>query len=141
VKAAGDPVLSVVPAYTAYPPELSYAPVAKTDEPAVIVRERGTARLLYFPGDLERTAWRSGHTDLSRLLRNSVAWLTRDHQPVTVTGEGVVECSPGRPRPALRCTSSTIRTPTCTAAGSDSFSGGCWKRISISRRVHERRDC
>jgi hypothetical protein len=92
VRAAGQPVLSVVPAYTAYPPELSYAPVSRTDEPAVIVRESGGSRLVYFPGDLERSAWRSGHTDLSRLIQNSVAWLIRGKQPVTVEGEGVIEC-------------------------------------------------
>ena len=92
VKAPGEMVLSVVPAYTAYPPELSYAPVDRTDEPAVVVRERGASRLLYYSADLERAAWRSGHTDLSRLLQNSVAWLTRGTQPVAVEGEGVIEC-------------------------------------------------
>jgi len=92
VRAAGELVLSVVPAHTAYPPELSYAPVPRTDEPAVVVRENGASRLIYFPGDLERAAWRSGHTDLSRLIQNCVAWLVRGAQPVTVAGEGVVEC-------------------------------------------------
>ena len=92
VKAPGQPVLSVVPAYTAYPPELSYAPVPRTDEPAVVIRESGASRRIYFPADLERTAWRSGHTDLSRLLQNSVSWLIRGTQPVTVEGEGVIEC-------------------------------------------------
>jgi len=92
VKAAGQMVLSVVPAHTAYPPELSYAPVSRTDEPAVVVREDGASRLIYFPADLERTAWRSGHTDLSRLIQNSIAWLIRGTQPVNVEGEGIVEC-------------------------------------------------
>jgi len=92
VKAAGDLVLSVIPPHTAYPPELSYSPVDRTDEPAVVVRESGRSRLLYFPGDIERAAWRSGHTDLSRLLQNSVAWLARGSSPVAVQGEGLVEC-------------------------------------------------
>ena len=35
--------------------------------------------------------WRSGHTDLSRLLRNSVRWVLNGESPVTVRGEGVVE--------------------------------------------------
>ena len=73
IKAAGAPVLSVVPAYTAYPPELSYDPTLKPDGPAVIAREAGRSRLLYFAGDIERAAWRTGHTDLSRLLQNSFA--------------------------------------------------------------------
>ena len=92
IKAADAPVLSVVPAYTAYPPELSYDPTLKPDGPAVIARETGLSRLLYFAGDIERTAWRTGHTDLSRLLQNSIAWLTRGQRPVTVEGDGIVEC-------------------------------------------------
>src|SRR3990172_4894620 len=92
VKAAGAPVLTVVPPYTSYPPELSYSPIGKTDEPAVVVRELGESRRLYFSGDVDRAAWRTGNTDLFRLLQNSVAWLTRGRQPVTIEGEGVVEC-------------------------------------------------
>jgi hypothetical protein len=92
VKAPGPLVLSVIPAHTAYPPELSYSPVDRTDEPAVVVRERGASRLLYFPGDLERVAWRSGHTDLDLLLRNSLGWVSGGNPPVTVSGDGILEC-------------------------------------------------
>ena len=84
--------LSVIPAHTAYPPELSYVPFDSTDETAVVVRDNGRSRLLYFPGDIERASWRSGHTDLGRLLQNSIRWLTGGSQPVTVEGDGVVEC-------------------------------------------------
>lgn len=84
-------VLTVVPPYPAYPPELSYPRAPHTDEPAVVAREKGASRLLFFPGDIERTMWRSGHTDLSRLLQNSLRWLVRGERPVEVTGEGVVE--------------------------------------------------
>jgi hypothetical protein len=84
-------VLTVVPPYTAYPPELSYPPVAKTDEPAVVVRERGPSRLIYFPGDIDRTAWRSGNTDLSQLLQNSVRWLVNGESPLQIEGDGLVE--------------------------------------------------
>ncbi len=86
-----SPVLTVVPGYVAYPPELSYPPQPRTSEPAVVVRETGRSRLVYFPGDVERTMWRSGHTDLSRLLQNAIAWVLRGESPVTVEGEGVVE--------------------------------------------------
>jgi hypothetical protein len=84
-------VLTVVPPYTAYPPELSYPPVPRTNEPAVVVKQSGNARLIYFPGDIDRTAWRSGNTDLSRLLQNSVRWLVNGESPVDVQGDGLVE--------------------------------------------------
>jgi hypothetical protein len=87
----GDAVLTVVPGFVAYPPELAYPPQSRTDEPAVVLRENGKSRLAYFPGDIERTMWRSGHTDLSRLLQNTIRWVSRGDSPVAVEGEGVIE--------------------------------------------------
>jgi Hypothetical glycosyl hydrolase 6/Beta-galactosidase trimerisation domain len=84
-------ILSVVPGFVAYPPELSYPSQSRTDEPAVVVREKGKSRLVYFPGDIERTMWKSGHTDLARLLQNSIRWVAGANPPVTIEGEGVIE--------------------------------------------------
>ncbi len=74
-----------------YPPELSYPVQAHTDEPAVVVREKGSSRLVYFPGDIERTMWQSGHTDIARLLQNSIRWVAGANPPVTIEGDGVIE--------------------------------------------------
>jgi len=57
----------------------------------VVVREKGRSRLIYFPGDIERTMWKTGHTDLARLLQNSIRWVAGADPPVTVEGEGVIE--------------------------------------------------
>jgi hypothetical protein len=86
-----NPVLTVVPGYVAYPPELSYPPISQTNEPAVVVREQGKSRLVYFPGDIEATMWLSGHTDLSRLLQNATRWVAGDSVPVTIEGKGLIE--------------------------------------------------
>jgi len=91
VSPVSGPVLTVVPGFVAYPPELSYPTQPHTNEPAVVIRERGKSRLVYFPGDIERTMWQSGHTDLARLLRNSIAWVAGATQPVKIEGEGVIE--------------------------------------------------
>jgi hypothetical protein len=91
VKPVENPVLTAVPGYVAYPPELSYPPIPRTDEPAVVIREKGRSRLVYFPGDVERTRWRGGHTDLSRLLQNWIRWLSGGDAPVTIAGNGVIE--------------------------------------------------
>lgn len=85
------PVLTVVPGYVAYPPELSYPPVSHTNEPAVVVRQHGKSRLAYFPGDFEATMWISGHTDLSRLMQNTIRWVAGDGAPVTIEGQGLIE--------------------------------------------------
>ena len=86
-----SPVLTVVPPYPAYPPEISYPTPDKTDEPAIVIRESGQSRLIYLPGDVDRTAWTAGNTDLSRLLQNCIRWLLRDDAPVRVEGVGLIE--------------------------------------------------
>jgi len=91
VAPVASPVLTVVPGFVNYPPELAYPPQSQTNEPAVVLQEQGRSRTVYFAGDLERTMWHSGHTDLLNLLGNSIRWLTREETPYTVTGDGFVE--------------------------------------------------
>jgi hypothetical protein len=83
--------LTLVPPFTAYPTEAIHTDVPRTDEPAIVLREQGRSRLVYLPGDVGRTAWRSGHPDVTRLIQNSVNWMTRGRRSVQVDGEGVVE--------------------------------------------------
>jgi len=85
------PVLTVVPGFVRYPPELAYPPASHTDEPAAVLREVGSARVAYFPGDIERSYWLTGHGDLLRLLHNTIRWITRDERVIDVEGEGFVE--------------------------------------------------
>jgi hypothetical protein len=91
IASVSNPVLTVVPPYPAYPPELSYPPVPKTNDPGIVVKELGASRLIYLPGDVCRTAWISGNTDLGRLLQNCVRWVLKDDMPVRVEGEGILE--------------------------------------------------
>ena len=92
LREAGRAALTVVPRYPAFPPEMVYPRTARTDEPAAVFRELGGSRVAYFAGDVDRTFWRSGNPDLSRLLQNAVRWLRGDRtSPVTIEGEGLVE--------------------------------------------------
>ena len=86
-----NPVLTVVPGFVAYPPELAYPPTPKTNIPAVVLREKGASRLAYISGDIERSMRVSGHTDLSCLLQNTVKWILKDEQPATIQGSGLIE--------------------------------------------------
>ena len=90
-KPVSDPVLTVVPGFVNYPPELAYPPVSHTDEPAVVLRQTGSSRLAYFPGDIERSYWLTGHGDLLRLVHNTIRWLTQGESIVHVEGPGFVE--------------------------------------------------
>jgi hypothetical protein len=88
-----NPVLTVVPGFVAYPPELAYPQPnqSHTTEPAIVLSEQGKSRLAYFSGDLERTFWTSGNPDLSRLINNTIRWMLRDTQPVNIEGSGLIE--------------------------------------------------
>jgi hypothetical protein len=85
-------VLSLVPEYPAFPPEMVYPRTAHTNEPAAVLHESGTSRVAYLPGDIDRTLWRSGSPDLSQFLQNAIRWVLGEaRQPVVVEGEGMVE--------------------------------------------------
>jgi hypothetical protein len=86
-----NPILTVVPGFVQYPPELAYPYVPHTQEPAVVLRESGASRCAYFPGDIERTYWLTGHGDLLQLMHNTLRWLLRDEAVVSVQGDGLIE--------------------------------------------------
>ncbi|HVP48363.1 MAG TPA: alpha-amylase family protein [Bryobacteraceae bacterium] len=86
-----EPVLAVLPPYPAYPPEMVYPRTEPANEPAIVLREHRASRLVYIPGDIDRSFWRSGNPDLSRLIQNCVRWLVRDGVLVSVEGDGVLE--------------------------------------------------
>jgi len=91
LRAVDSPVLTVVPGFVRYPPELAYPPRSHTDEPAVVLRESGKTRTAWFTGDVERTYWLTGHGDLLRLMHNTIRWLTEDTCLVRVDGPGFIE--------------------------------------------------
>ena len=91
IKPIENPVLTVVPGFVQYPPELAYPSSSRTSEPAVVLRESGKSRVAYFPGDIERTFWLTGHGDLLRLMHNTIRWITRDESIVHVNGDGFIE--------------------------------------------------
>ena len=99
LKPIPNPLLTVVPGFVRYPPELAYPPVSHTDEPAVVLRESGNSRTAWLAGDVERTYWITGHGDLLRLLHNSIRWVTHYETPVRIDGDGFLEIFSWETRP------------------------------------------
>lgn len=91
LKQIDQPVLTVVPGFVRYPPELAYPPHSHTTEPAVVLRQSGNSRTAWFSGDVERTYWLTGHGDLLRLIHNTIRWITDDTRMVHVDGPGFIE--------------------------------------------------
>ena len=115
LREAGRAALTVVPSYPAFPPEMVYPRTARTDEPAAVFREVGGSRVAYFAGDVDRTFWRSGHPDLSRLLQNTVRWLRGERaQPVAIEGDGLLEAFAWETQPGYALHLLNYTTPNLT---------------------------
>jgi hypothetical protein len=65
--------------------------VPKTDIAQLFLREVGTARVAYFPWDIDRTFWEVLCVDHFKLLRNAVEWATNEAPILEVTGPGVLD--------------------------------------------------
>jgi hypothetical protein len=98
LQAVSNPVLTVLPPFPGFPPELVYPEVARTDQPAMVLAERGSSRLVYLPGDIDRSYWHSQNPDLSRILVNAIRWMCPE-APITVTGNGLVEVIAWKTKP------------------------------------------
>jgi hypothetical protein len=62
-------------------------------DPGVFLRETRGGRVVYFPGDIDRTFWEVLDLDHGKLLRNAVVWATHEPAPVLIRGHGVLDVS------------------------------------------------
>jgi hypothetical protein len=85
--------LEIVPTYPDLPMEAVFPPPAETHNPAVFLGTSGHSRVVYFPGDVDRTFWEVLDVDHAHLLRNGVLWATNEAAPVTADGPGVLDVS------------------------------------------------
>lgn len=99
VSAPGKHLLNIVPPFPNGIPEMVYpykraeidSSAQEADNPAIVIREKGDSRLIYFPTDIDKNVWTMGSADMSKLLQNSVRWMMKDNFNITVEGEGYVE--------------------------------------------------
>ncbi|HEV2274810.1 MAG TPA: beta-galactosidase trimerization domain-containing protein [Acidobacteriaceae bacterium] len=96
VKPAGESLpspLEIVPSYPDLPMEEVFPKEQTTHDAGVFLRQAGRGRVVYFPGDIDRTFWDVLDVDHAKLLRNAVLWATDEPAPVTVEGKGVLDIS------------------------------------------------
>jgi hypothetical protein len=96
-----SPPLTRVPSYPDLPMEEVYPRQPKTDIPEVYLREVGRGRVVYFPGDIDRTFWEVLAADHALLLRNAVEWAANEPPPVTVTGPGTMDVTAWRQKDSM----------------------------------------
>ena len=90
IKDVAQPVLTRVPPYPAFPPEMVYRTGSASGGASVVVRE-GKSRVVYFADDIDRTFWRTWNPDLGRLLSNAVGWAAGDSLHAVVSGAGLLD--------------------------------------------------
>ena len=86
-----NPPLTRVPSYPSLPSDESFPREPDTGIPEIFLRDAGRGRVVYFPGDIDRTFWQGMAADHGTLLRNAIAWAMREEPPVTVSGPGLLE--------------------------------------------------
>jgi hypothetical protein len=85
--------LTIVPSYPDLPMEEVFPRPDKQHAAGVYLREIGRGRVVYFPGDLDRSFWEILDGDHAMLLRNAIVWATNEPAPVSVEGKGILDIS------------------------------------------------
>jgi hypothetical protein len=83
--------LRIVPSYPDLPMESVFTRPGGTHSPAAYLQRVGNGRVVYFPGDLDRTFWQVLAVDHGMLLRNAVEWATNEAPSVKVEGPGILD--------------------------------------------------
>jgi hypothetical protein len=83
--------LRVVPSYPDLPMESVFTRPGGAQRPGVYLHREGNGRVVYFPGDLDRTFWQVLAVDHGMLLRNAVEWATDEAPTVKVEGPGILD--------------------------------------------------
>ncbi|MBB5716370.1 alpha-amylase family protein [Sphingomonas aerophila] len=97
----GRAALTLVPSYPDLPMEKVFPRVKQTETPMIYARQVGKGRVVYLPGDIDRTFWEVSSRDHLNLLRNAVLWAAEEQQPMAVSGPGFVDVSYWRQRRSL----------------------------------------
>jgi hypothetical protein len=96
-----NPPITQIPSYPDLPMEEVYPRVPKTDVPEAFLREVGRGRIVYFPGDIDRTFWEVLAADHGTLLGNAIKWALNEEPVVSVTGPGLLDVTVWRQKDSL----------------------------------------
>ncbi len=83
--------VTLIPSYPDLPMEHVYPRVEDTDIRELYLRENGKSRIVYFPGDIDRSFWQFMCTDHGKLLGNAIRWALNEEPVAEVKGPGVID--------------------------------------------------
>lgn len=91
LKPVANPVMTFINPYPTYPTEAVYMREPPSDQPSVVLQEKGKSRLAYLSGDMDASFWRLDNWDLGRQLLNTLFWVLGENNGIHVEGEGLAE--------------------------------------------------
>jgi hypothetical protein len=83
--------VTLIPTYPDLPMEDVYPRIPETDIRELYLRESGTSRVAYFPGDIDRTFWQIMSSDHGKLIGNTIRWALKEEPIVEVKGPGILD--------------------------------------------------
>jgi len=83
--------VTLIPSNPDLPMEEVYPRIEDTEIRELYLHEKGGSRIVYFPGDIDRTFWQVMSTDHGRLLGNSIRWALNEEPVAEVKGPGVID--------------------------------------------------
>lgn len=93
--------VTLIPTYPDLPMEDVYPRVKDTDTREIYLREVGKGRVVYLPGDIDRSFWQLMNTDHGQLLRNAVDWCLNEEPMVHVEGPGLIDVTVWRQKSSM----------------------------------------
>jgi len=93
--------VTLIPTYPDLPMEDVYPRITDTSEREIYLREAGKGRVVYIPGDLDRSFWQLMGLDHGKLLRNVFDWALNETPVVSVEGPGVVDVTAWRQKDSM----------------------------------------
>ena len=83
--------LTLIPTYPDLPMEDVYPRQEDTATRGIYIRDMGRGRVVYIPGDLDRSFWQVMSLDHKTLLTNTFHWALNEEPVVEVEGPGVID--------------------------------------------------
>jgi hypothetical protein len=83
--------VGVIPTYPDLPMEEVFQRSKAISGPGVYVSQHGRGRVVYFPGDIDRTFWEFLNMDQGRLMMNAVRWVNPAMPLLEVRGKGILD--------------------------------------------------
>ena len=84
--------LTFIPAFPGFPPEVSWMRQPNTDIPGLVLREKGMAKIAYFPADIDSRYGKDHLPDHANLLANTVQWAAGANRALDIQGPGFLDC-------------------------------------------------